>query len=109
MRISGAAAIVTGGGSGLGRATAEALAARGARVAVFDLNSNAAGEVAEAIGGVALVGDVADEASASGAMAKAEAAHGAARILVNCAGIGAPGPDRWKATAAPRRSATSSG
>jgi NAD(P)-dependent dehydrogenase (short-subunit alcohol dehydrogenase family) len=90
MRISGAAAIVTGGGSGLGRATAEALAARGARVAVFDLNSNAAGEVAEAIGGVALVGDVADEASASGAMAKAEAAHGAARILVNCAGIGAP-------------------
>jgi NAD(P)-dependent dehydrogenase (short-subunit alcohol dehydrogenase family) len=90
MWISGAAAIVTGGGSGLGRATAEALAAKGARVAVFDLNPNVAGEVAAAIGGVALVGDVADEASASAAIAKAEAAHGPARILVNCAGIGTP-------------------
>ena len=90
MRISGAAAIVTGGGSGLGRATAEALAAKGARVAVFDLNSDAAEDVATAIGGVALVGDVADEASVSAAIAKAETAHGAARILVNCAGIGTP-------------------
>jgi NAD(P)-dependent dehydrogenase (short-subunit alcohol dehydrogenase family) len=88
MRISGAAAIVTGGVSGLGRATAEALAAKGARVAVFDLNPGAAEEAAKAIGGVALVGDVADEASASAAIAKAEAAHGPARILVNCAGIG---------------------
>ena len=88
MRLSGVAAIVTGGGSGLGRATAEALAARGARVAVFDLNPAAAEEAAKAIGGVALVGDVADEASASAAIMKAEAAHGAARVLVNCAGIG---------------------
>jgi NAD(P)-dependent dehydrogenase (short-subunit alcohol dehydrogenase family) len=88
MRLSGVAAIVTGGGSGLGRATAEALAARGARVAVFDLNPAAADEAARAIGGVALVGDVADEASASAAIRKAEAAHGAARVLVNCAGIG---------------------
>ncbi len=88
MRISGAAAIVTGGGSGLGRATAEALAAKGARVAVFDLNPGAAEEAAKAVGGLALVGDVADEASASAAIAKAEAAHGPARILVNCAGIG---------------------
>ena len=88
MRLSGVAAIVTGGGSGLGRATAEALAARGARVAVFDLNPAAADEAARAIGGVALVGDVADEASASAAIKKAEAAHGAARVLVNCAGIG---------------------
>ena len=88
MRLSGVAAIVTGGGSGLGRATAEALAARGARVAVFDLNPAAAEEAARAIGGVALVGDVADEASASAAIRKAEAAHGAARVLVNCAGIG---------------------
>ena len=90
MRISGAAAIVTGGGSGLGRATAEALASKGARVAVFDLNRAAAGEVAAAINGVALVGDVADEASASSAVAEAEAAHGPARILVNCAGVGTP-------------------
>ncbi len=88
MRISGAAAIVTGGGSGLGRATAEALAAKGARVAVFDLNPGAAEEAAKAIGGLALVGDVADEASASAAIAKAEATNGPARILVNCAGIG---------------------
>src|SRR5271166_2924376 len=88
MRISGAAAIVTGGGSGLGRATAEALAAKGARVAVFDLNPGAAEEAAQAVGGLALIGDVADEASASAAIARAEAAHGPARILVNCAGIG---------------------
>ena len=88
MRISGVAAILTGGGSGLGRATAEALAAKGARVAVFDLNPGAAEEAAKAVGGLALVGDVADEASASAAIAKAEAAHGPARILVNCAGIG---------------------
>jgi len=88
MRISGAAAIVTGGGSGLGRATAEALAAKGARVAVFDLNPGAAEEAAQAVGGLALAGDVADEASASAAIARAEAAHGPARILVNCAGIG---------------------
>ena len=88
MTLSGVAAIVTGGGSGLGRATAEALAARGARVAVFDLNPAAAEEAAKAIGGVALAGDVADEASASAAITKAEAAHGAARVLVNCAGIG---------------------
>ena len=88
MRISGAAAIVTGGGSGLGRATAEALAAKGARVAVFDLNPAAAEEAAKAIGGLAVVCDVADEASAAAAIAKAEEAHGAARVLVNCAGIG---------------------
>ncbi len=88
MKISGAAAIVTGGGSGLGRATAEALASKGARVAVFDLNPAAAEEAAKALGGLPLVGDVANEASASAAIAKAEAAHGPARILVNCAGIG---------------------
>jgi NAD(P)-dependent dehydrogenase (short-subunit alcohol dehydrogenase family) len=88
VKISGAAAIVTGGGSGLGRATAEALAAKGARVAVIDLNPAAAEEAAKAVGGLALVCDVADEASASAAVAKAEAAHGPARILVNCAGIG---------------------
>ena len=88
MKIQGAAAIVTGGGSGLGRATAEALAAKGAKVAVFDLNAAAAEAVASAIGGLAVVCDVADSASAEAAVAKAEAAHGTARILVNCAGIG---------------------
>src|SRR5271170_5007093 len=88
MKLSGVAAIVTGGGSGLGRATAEALAAKGAKVAVFDLNPAAAEEAAKAIGGLAVAGDVADEASAGGAIAKAAAAHGPARVLVNCAGIG---------------------
>ena len=90
MRISGAAAIVTGGGSGLGRATAEALAAKGAKVAVADLNRAAAEEVAGAIGGVAVVCDVANDASAVEAFARAEAALGPARILVNCAGVGNP-------------------
>ena len=71
MKLSGAAAIVTGGGSGLGRATAEALAAKGARVAIFDLNPAAAEEAAKAVGGPAIVGDVADEASAAGGIAKA--------------------------------------
>ncbi len=88
MKLSGVAAIVTGGGSGLGRATAEALAAKGARVALFDVNSGAAEETARAIGGLAVVCDVADDASAAAAIAKAGALHGAARVLVNCAGIG---------------------
>ena len=88
MKLNGVAAIVTGGGSGLGRATAEALAAKGAKVAIFDLNPAAAEEAAKAIGGLAVTGDVADEASAGGAIAKAAAAHGPARVLVNCAGIG---------------------
>jgi NAD(P)-dependent dehydrogenase (short-subunit alcohol dehydrogenase family) len=90
MRVSGAAAIVTGGGSGLGRATAEALAAKGARVAVFDVNPAAAEEAAKAIGGLAVVCDVGDDASATAAVAKSEEAHGPARILVACAGIGTP-------------------
>jgi NAD(P)-dependent dehydrogenase (short-subunit alcohol dehydrogenase family) len=87
MNLSGVAAIVTGGGSGLGRATAEAFAAKGARVAIVDRNAQAAEEVAKAIGGVAATCDVADAASAEAAIAKAEAAHGPARVLVNCAGI----------------------
>jgi NAD(P)-dependent dehydrogenase (short-subunit alcohol dehydrogenase family) len=88
MKLNGVAAIVTGGGSGLGRATAEALAAKGAKVAVFDLNPAAAEESAKALGGLAVVGDVTDEASVGAALAKAAAAHGPARVLVNCAGIG---------------------
>jgi NAD(P)-dependent dehydrogenase (short-subunit alcohol dehydrogenase family) len=88
MKLTGVAAIVTGGASGLGRATAEALAAKGARVAIFDLNPAAAEEAAKAVGGLAVAGDVADEASAGAAIAKAAAAHGPARVLVNCAGIG---------------------
>jgi NAD(P)-dependent dehydrogenase (short-subunit alcohol dehydrogenase family) len=90
MKLTGIAAIVTGGGSGLGRASAEALAAKGARVAVFDLNSAAAAEAAKAVNGLAIVGDVADEASASAAIAKAAAAHGPARVLINCAASASP-------------------
>ena len=88
MKLTGAAAIVTGGGSGLGKATAEAFAAKGARVALFDRNAEAGEAVAKAIGGLAIAGDVADSASAEFALAKAAAAHGPARILVNCAGVG---------------------
>jgi len=73
MKLSGVAAIVTGGGSGLGRATSEALAAKGAKVAVFDLNPAAAEEAAKAVRGLAVVGDVADDASAGAAITKAAA------------------------------------
>jgi NAD(P)-dependent dehydrogenase (short-subunit alcohol dehydrogenase family) len=88
MEIKGHAAIVTGGASGLGAATARALAAAGAKVAILDVNDKAAAEVATAIKGIAVNCDVADSASAEAAVKKAAAAHGAARILVNCAGVG---------------------
>jgi NAD(P)-dependent dehydrogenase (short-subunit alcohol dehydrogenase family) len=91
MRIENFPAIVTGGGSGLGRATAEALAASGCRVAVLDRNADAAYSVAESIRGIACVCDVTDSASTEAAIAAARSAHGAARIIVNCAGIGTPG------------------
>ena len=82
------AAIVTGGASGLGAATARALAAAGAKVAVIDVNEKAAAEVADSIKGIAIACDVADSASGEAAVKKAAAAHGPARILVNCAGVG---------------------
>lgn len=88
MDIQGQAAIVTGGGSGLGAATARALAAAGAKVAVFDINPDAASAVAHEIGGIAVRCDVSDGPGASAAIATAREAHGAARVLVNCAGIG---------------------
>ncbi len=88
MEIKGHAAIVTGGGSGLGAATARALAGAGARLAIFDINEKAAAAVAAEVGGVAVACNVADSASAEAAIGKARAAHGAARILINCAGIG---------------------
>ncbi|MBK3399189.1 MULTISPECIES: SDR family NAD(P)-dependent oxidoreductase [Methylobacterium] len=91
MNVNGLAAIVTGGGSGLGAATGRALAAAGARVALLDLNEGAAAEVAAEIGGLALPCDVADAASAEAAVARAAEAHGPARILVNCAGVATAG------------------
>jgi NAD(P)-dependent dehydrogenase (short-subunit alcohol dehydrogenase family) len=88
MDIKGQAAIVTGGGSGLGAATARMLAEAGAKVAIFDVNQKAAAETAIDINGIAIHCDVADSASTEAAVAKAAADHGPARILINCAGIG---------------------
>jgi NAD(P)-dependent dehydrogenase (short-subunit alcohol dehydrogenase family) len=88
MQVKGHAAIVTGGASGLGAATARALAAAGAKVAVFDINEAAASTVASEIGGLAVSCNVADAKSAEAAVEKARAAHGPARIAINCAGIG---------------------
>ena len=88
MDIRGHAAIVTGGASGLGAATARMLAEAGAKVAIFDVNAKAAAEVAIDINGIAIGCDVADSASAEAAVSKAAADHGPARILINCAGVG---------------------
>ncbi|MBM3571364.1 MAG: SDR family NAD(P)-dependent oxidoreductase, partial [Alphaproteobacteria bacterium] len=91
MEVRGHAAIVTGGGSGLGKATARALAAAGVKVAVFDVNTAGAEAVAGAIGGRAFKCDVSQAAETEAAVAAAKAAHGPARILVNCAGVATPG------------------
>ncbi len=81
------AAVVTGGASGLGAATATALAGKGVRVAVFDVNENAGRALAANIGGAFVKCDVTSEASVDAALAAARALHGQERILVNCAGI----------------------
>src|SRR5258708_6228881 len=88
MQLKDQAAIVTGGASGLGAATARKLAAQGAKVAVCDLNAKLAESVAAELKGVAIMCDVADAASAEAAIVQAAKAHGPARVLVNCAGIG---------------------
>jgi NAD(P)-dependent dehydrogenase (short-subunit alcohol dehydrogenase family) len=82
------AAVVTGGASGLGEATARALAAQGVRVALFDLNEERGEALAKEIGGVFCKVDVTSEEQVDAAFAKARAAHGQERILVNCAGTG---------------------
>ncbi|MCK0506577.1 SDR family NAD(P)-dependent oxidoreductase [Aromatoleum anaerobium] len=87
MKIEGMAAVVTGAGSGLGAATAGALARAGARVALFDLDDAAAVGVAERTGGFAVRCDVADAASVADALAAAAVRHGPARIVVHCAAI----------------------
>lgn len=83
MDIKGQTAIVTGGASGMGAATARALAAAGAKVALWDMNEEAAAKVAQECGGTAVSCDVTSEDSVKAALARA----GAPRLLVNCAGI----------------------
>jgi NAD(P)-dependent dehydrogenase (short-subunit alcohol dehydrogenase family) len=87
MNVKGHAAIVTGGGSGLGAGTAKMLAAAGARVALLDVNMEGAEKVAKEIGGIAIRCDVSNAADGEKAVAAARDKHGAARVLINCAGI----------------------
>jgi NAD(P)-dependent dehydrogenase (short-subunit alcohol dehydrogenase family) len=88
MDITGHAAVVTGGASGLGAATAEELARAGAKVACLDIDLDGARAVAERIGGCAVRCDVTDGEQGAAALAQARDQHGAARILINCAGVG---------------------
>jgi NAD(P)-dependent dehydrogenase (short-subunit alcohol dehydrogenase family) len=87
MNPSGHIAIVTGGGSGLGEATARALAAKGAKVAVLDVGLENAERVAADIGGIAVKCDVSSAEGAEAAVAEVAKRLGEPRILVNCAGI----------------------
>lgn len=88
MKIAGTTALVTGAGSGLGEATARLLASLGARVAVLDLNQEAAQRVAAEIDGIACPADVTDEAAVQSALTSIEDQSDTIRILVSCAGIG---------------------
>ncbi|MDO9479915.1 MAG: SDR family NAD(P)-dependent oxidoreductase, partial [Hydrogenophaga sp.] len=82
------AAVITGGASGLGAATARRLAAHGVKVALFDLNAEQGEALAQELGGVFCPVDVTSEAQVDAGFAQARAAHGQERILVNCAGTG---------------------
>lgn len=89
MKIDGQVAAVTGGGSGLGEATARALAARGAKVAILDVNMKGAEAVAADLGGIAIKCDVSSADNGEAAFDEIKAKLGSdPRILVNCAGIG---------------------
>lgn len=87
MEIQGLSAIVTGGASGLGEATARRLAKAGARVTIFDMNAERGSKVAADIGGHFENVDVSSATSVSNALEASAAIHGEARILINCAGI----------------------
>ena len=87
MKLENVAAIVTGGGSGMGAETARAMAKAGAKVALLDINKDAVQHVADEIDGQAIACDVTDEASVQKALDAAREAHGPARALVHCAGI----------------------
>ena len=90
MQIDGAAAIVTGGASGLGAAAARRLAAEGAKVALFDLNAERGEALAHTLGGAFHLVDVCDETEVAQSVEAVAAAFGPPRILVNCAGIAPP-------------------
>ncbi|MBP7336861.1 SDR family NAD(P)-dependent oxidoreductase [Niveispirillum sp.] len=90
MQINGYAAIVTGGASGLGAATAAMLAREGAKVTLFDLNEEAGRATAAAIGATFRAVNITDDAQVADAVLAAEQQNGKARILVNCAGIAPP-------------------
>ena len=87
MKIQGIAAVVTGGASGLGEATARELARRGAKVAVFDRDVEKGEKVAADIGGIFCEVDVTSDEKVAAAFAKAREVHGQERVLVNCAGV----------------------
>ena len=87
MEINGLAAIVTGGGSGLGAETARQLAAKGAKVALLDVNMEGAQAVAAEIGGIAIECDVTSDEGVASAIAQAQEANGVGRIVINAAGI----------------------
>lgn len=88
MRLDGCAAVVTGGASGLGEATARALTSAGARVAVFDIKAEKGEALAREFGGVFCRVDVTSDDSVDAGLLKAREAHGQERVLVNCAGTG---------------------
>ena len=90
MNINGVPAVVTGGASGLGEATARMLAAMGAKVSIFDVQIEKAQAVAEEIGGLAFSCDVTSSESARACFSEAKEKHGPVGIAVNCAGIGVP-------------------
>lgn len=98
MNLAGAGAVITGGGSGLGAATARELTAAGARVWILDMDADAGAKIAAEVGGESVAVDVADEDGVAEAIDRA-AADAPLRVLVNCAGIGGP----------PRRTAGSKG
>ena len=87
MDINGISAVVTGGASGLGEATARELARRGGKVAIFDRDASRGEQVASEIGGLFCEVDVTSDEKVAAAFARAREAHGQERVLVNCAGV----------------------
>ncbi len=96
FRLNGKVALVTGGGQGIGEAVARRLAVAGAKVAIFDLQSATAAKVAEAIGGIALAGDVTSEPDIQQALASVRQKYGPVDILVNNAGIVGKSAPVWE-------------